>query len=226
MSNERRPGEGDIFPVSETLNIINGETIYKTDKWWKALVSYYYGESGNTTEFDRAVYLWHNNSGEWKRKQKYLVRSHETWETDRELIEEFLNTESGDEPTYEFDRIQLPVNDFLTVGDAATVFKTAEWWKAVVRIDKKGNYETCEVVVYVWQSVDDEWRRRQKYAIKRKSDWDEEATLISSHLEEFSATTPEPETTRSKEFDPEETKKKLQKDLKRRHIGKAINDRI
>ena len=226
MGTGRRQEDDEDFPVADTLSVVDGETIYKTDDWWKALVTYHYDDSSDSTDVDQAVYLWHNDdNGTWRRKQKYLVRSHETWESDRELIDEFLESDCGDNPVHKFDRKQLPVNDFLTVGDAARVFKTEDWWKAVVRIDAKGDWETREVVVYVWQFVDEEWRRRQKYAIKRKSDWEKESALITHQLDErLDVVTSEPEQTpdTSGDFDPEAAKRKLQKNLKRKHLGKAI----
>jgi hypothetical protein len=205
------------YPVSEALRLVDGETIYRTDEWWKAFVSYQYEDSPDGDSVDRAVYLWHNDDGEWKRKQKYLVRSRDTWITDREYIEEFLSADSGDPANYDFDESSLPVSDYLTVGDAATVFKTEDWWKAVVRIDGKGDWTTREVVVYVWQENEGEWRRRQKYAIKSQSDWEEEVEIISKCLSDGS-TSKEPEST----FDPDEVKEDIQKKMRRKHLGERF----
>ncbi|WP_302079988.1 hypothetical protein [Salinibaculum rarum] len=205
------------YPVSDALRVVDGETIYRTDDWWKALVSYQYEDRQDSDSVNRAVYLWHNDDGEWKRKQKYLVRSRDTWITDREYIEEFLSTDSGDPASYDFDESSLPVSDYLTVGDAATVFKTEDWWKAVVRIDGKGDWTTREVVVYVWQASEGEWRRRQKYGIKSQSDWEEEAEIISKYLEEQS-TPEESEST----FDPDKAKEEIQRKLRRQHLGETL----
>jgi hypothetical protein len=210
-------GGSEEYPVSEALRVVDGETIYRTDEWWKAFVSYQYEDSQDSDSVDRAVYLWHNDDGEWKRKQKYLVRSQDTWITDREYIEEFLSADSGDPANYDFDESSLPVSDYLTVGDAATVFKTDDWWKAVVRIDGKGDWSTREIVVYVWQAKEGEWRRRQKYAIKSQSDWEEEAEIISKHLKQGS-TPEEPESS----FDPDEAKEAIQKKIQRKHLGEEF----
>lgn len=210
-------GSSEGYPVSDALRVLDGETIYRTDDWWKAFVSYQYEDRQDSDSIDRAVYLWHNDDGKWKRKQKYLVRSRDTWITDREYIEEFLSADSGDPADYDFDESSLPVSDYLTVGDAATVFKAEDWWKAVVRIDGKGDWTTREVVVYVWQANNGEWRRRQKYAIKSQSDWEEEAEIISKRLEDEST----PEESESS-FDPDEAKEKIQKKLRRQHLGEAL----
>jgi len=205
------------YPVSDSLRVVDGQTIYRTDDWWKAFVSYQYEDRQGSDSIDRAVYLWHNDDGEWKRKQKYLVRSRETWIADREYIEEFLSADSDDPINYDFDESSLPVSDYFTVGDAATVFKTEDWWKTVVRIDGKGDWTTREVVVYVWQADGEEWRRRQKYAIKSKSDWEEEAEIISNHLRKETG----PENSQSS-FDPDEAKEDIQKKLQRKHIGEEF----
>jgi len=205
------------YPVSDSLRVVDGQTIYRTDDWWKAFVSYQYEDRQDSDSIDRAVYLWHNDDGEWKRKQKYLVRSRETWIADREYIEEFLSADSDDPVNYDFDESSLPVSDYFTVGDAATVFKTEDWWKTVVRIDAKGDWSTREVVVYVWQADGEEWRRRQKYAIKSKSDWEEEAEIISNHLRKETG----PKNSQSS-FDPDEAKEDIQKKLQRKHIGEAF----
>lgn len=207
-------GSSEFYPLSDALRVVDGETIYRTDEWWKAFVSYQYKDAQDSDSVDRAVYLWHNDGEDWKRKQKYMVRSRETWNTDREYIEEFLEADNDDPANYDLDETSLPVSDYLTVGDAVTIFKTDDWWKAVVRIDGKGDWTTREVVVYVWQKTDGEWHRRQKYAIKRKSDWDEEAEIISRRLKK-NPTSGDSETA----FDPDETKEQIQKKLQRKHLA-------
>lgn len=37
-------------------------------------------------------------------------------------------------------------------------------------------------MIYLWQRRDDEWRRRQKYAIKSVSDWEEERRVVDERL--------------------------------------------
>jgi hypothetical protein len=206
------------YPVSEYLTVQRGETIYKTGEWWKAAVTY---KASENADEEIAIYLWHNDDGEWKRKQKYLIRSEDTWATDRERIEKFLASESGDPPVGDGDPMSVPVSEFFTVGDATTVFKTDEWWKAVVRIDQKGDWETREVVVYVWQCIDDEWRRRQKYAIKGESDWEEESELIDAYLDQLPGKTAE-DVESDDSANIEERREQLQKKLRRQHIGDQV----
>jgi hypothetical protein len=73
------------FPISEALKVIQGKTLYKTDKWWSAVVL--------LDSFGRkqvAVYLWEKGSDRWKRRQKLVVRNKEDWERLKEAVEEIL----------------------------------------------------------------------------------------------------------------------------------------
>lgn len=166
------------FPVHEELTVVEGDTVYRTDDWWKGVVRYRFRDA-ETTEV--AIYLWHCDDGVWKRKNKYTVKTADAWAEDRRLVESLLaDTEPAQDR--EEDPSTVPVSDYYTVDSAYTVFRTEEWWKAVVRISEKGDYETTEVIVYVWQHTDDGWRRRQKYATKDLDDWDEERDLVESLL--------------------------------------------
>lgn len=73
------------FPVSESLKVIQGITIYKTDKWWLAVVLV---ESFGRKQI--AAYLWNNKNGVWKRRQKFLVSNKKLWQQISEAIEKLL----------------------------------------------------------------------------------------------------------------------------------------
>ncbi|MEM2110263.1 MAG: hypothetical protein QXX08_00075 [Candidatus Bathyarchaeia archaeon] len=73
------------FPVSESLKVIQGTTIYKTEKWWLAVVL--------LDSFGRkqiATYLWNNKGGTWKRKQKFVITNSIMWQQISEAITKFL----------------------------------------------------------------------------------------------------------------------------------------
>lgn len=163
------------LPVHESIDVIDHQDIYKNADWWKSVVRYQYDESSNHEEV--AVYLW-NNDGSWTRKNKYVIKTPEAWHTDRTIIDRLLDDTSALESETEF-----PTSDYYTVGAGETVFQSDDWWKAIVKIDQKGDYETEEVMVYLWQKTDGDWRRRQKYTIKSQSDWEEEAAVIESVLD-------------------------------------------
>jgi len=75
----------EIYPVHETLEVIGGETIFKTDRWWLAVVK--------TRAFGReavSVYLWVKRGDEWKRQQKLSIRGREMWEKIKKAVESLL----------------------------------------------------------------------------------------------------------------------------------------
>ena len=174
-------------PIHESLDVVDVETLYKNE-WWKAVVKYQFEDSPDSSEV--AMYLWHDEDG-WTRKNKYTIKTREAWETDKEIITRFLSNDSsrGDDDLGE----ECPVSNYYSVAEAETVFKSDGWWKAVLKIGKKGNYETEEVMVYLWQKRDESWKRRQKYTIKRRNDWRDEADAVESLLGTETSTSSENE---------------------------------
>ncbi|AWB28521.1 hypothetical protein [Halococcoides cellulosivorans] len=159
-------------PVDDSLTVLSSKSIYRTDEWWKVVVRYQYEDSAAET----AVYLWHRDDSEWTRKNKYVIKTKDAWETDRRVIASLLNGAMSETEN------EFPVSDYYHVDAGTTISKSDDWWKAIVRIDQKGSYETEEVVVYLWQNEDGQWFRRQKYAVKNWDSWDDERTAISSML--------------------------------------------
>lgn len=73
------------FPVSEQLEVVEGTTIYKTDKWWSAVLV--------VKSFGRkqiAIYLWNKKGDEWKRRQKFMVTGKDGWAKIKEAVEKYL----------------------------------------------------------------------------------------------------------------------------------------
>ncbi len=73
------------LPISEVLNVIDSVNVYKTDKWWSAVVLL---ESYGRKQV--AVYVWSNRNGEWKRRQKFVITRKQQWEQVKPKIEEFV----------------------------------------------------------------------------------------------------------------------------------------
>lgn len=74
------------YPVSEQITVLDGETIYKNDGWWKAVVA---SESFGSKSIN--IYLWKENSdGSWSRKQKYKVSNENEWQETESVINEFI----------------------------------------------------------------------------------------------------------------------------------------
>lgn len=174
----------EAYPVHSDVTVHSGETIYRTDDWWKAAVTHSYGDS----DPEIAIYLWHKDE-DWSRKNKYHVKTAEAWLADKALIQQYLD----DDGATVTDQSSFPVSDYYQICDGESVFQTEDWWKAIVTIDQKGSYETRETIIYLWQQIDGDWRRRQKYAIKDADDWgaDREAVdgLLQDDFEEVAAST-------------------------------------
>lgn len=166
------------IPVHDSLTVVDSEDIYHTSDWWKAAVKYRFDDVDEYNEV--AVYLWHREDDGWKRKNKYVIKSEEAWRTDSSVIESLLNQKSS--AATEQTEQEFPVSDYYTVGAGKTIFESDSWWKAILRITQKGSYETSEVMVYLWQRRDDDWVRRQKYAIKDEESWRDEKAAIESVL--------------------------------------------
>jgi len=73
------------YPVSEKLKVIKAKTLYKTEKWWSAVVLL---ESFGRKQV--AVYLWDKRNDQWKRRQKLVVKNEEEWQRIKGAIEELL----------------------------------------------------------------------------------------------------------------------------------------
>lgn len=66
--------------------------------------------------------------------------------------------------------------------DGETIFKSDDWWKAVVLYE---GYRGPEVAVYLWQQRDDSWRRQQKYVIQSQDDWEDDKAVIEDFVTEL-----------------------------------------
>lgn len=104
-----------------------------------------------------------------------MIKTSEAWHTDKTIVNQLLSDSSPPASNQEF-----PVNDYYELAAGETVFQSDGWWKAILKISKKGSYETEEIMVYLWQEVDGDWRRRQKYTIKSEERWDDEVEVIES----------------------------------------------
>jgi len=75
----------EILPISEKLKVLEGCTVYKTEKWWSAVALV---ESFGRKQI--AVYLWIKKDDQWKRKQKLVVHNKGEWQQIKEAIEKLL----------------------------------------------------------------------------------------------------------------------------------------
>ena len=77
---EKNPEEK--LPISEFYKVIDHLTIFKSDAWWEAIVVFeVYGKR------QLGLYLWQKRSGEWKRKNKFGVRSLDEWNRLKDAVD-------------------------------------------------------------------------------------------------------------------------------------------
>jgi hypothetical protein len=77
------------FPVHDQVDVLSGETIYKTNDWWKAAIL---SDGYQSTEI--LIYLWRKDGNSWKRSQKYKAKSEEDWENEKQTIDKLLSQRS------------------------------------------------------------------------------------------------------------------------------------
>jgi len=73
------------IPISEKLNVLQSQTIYKSEKWWSAVALV---ESFGRKQI--AVYLWMKKEDQWKRKQKLVIHNQGEWLQIKDAIEKLL----------------------------------------------------------------------------------------------------------------------------------------
>jgi len=73
------------LPVHETVKVIDYKTIYKTNKWWCAVIL------ANMFGHNKIlIYQWRMKNGVWKRKQKFGINYDKDWQAIKNAVEEFL----------------------------------------------------------------------------------------------------------------------------------------
>lgn len=73
------------LPISEAFKPLESTTLYKTDKWWAAVVL--------LDSFGRrhvAFYLWAKSNDRWKRKQKFVVHNRDEWMQIKDVVEDYI----------------------------------------------------------------------------------------------------------------------------------------
>ncbi len=80
---EQKPEVEEKLPISEFYKVIDHATIFKSQKWWEAVVVF---ESYGKRQI--GMYLWQKKADVWKRKHKFNVRNLEEWDKLKKAIEE------------------------------------------------------------------------------------------------------------------------------------------
>jgi hypothetical protein len=79
MTEPTKPSEQtaqpEQLPLSSILKVIDHVTIFRSEKWWEAVVII---ESYGRRSI--AMYLWTKKGDQWKRKHKFQIRNPQEWE--------------------------------------------------------------------------------------------------------------------------------------------------
>lgn len=71
------------LPISEFYTVVDYITIFKSQKWWEAVVIF---ESYGKRSI--GLYLWQKKEDIWKRKHKFNVRNLDEWNKLKTAIEQ------------------------------------------------------------------------------------------------------------------------------------------
>ncbi len=71
------------LPISDFYKVIDYATIFKSQKWWEAIVVF---ESYGKRSI--GLYLWQSREGAWKRKHKFNIRDLGEWNKIKGAVEQ------------------------------------------------------------------------------------------------------------------------------------------
>lgn len=77
---------------------------------------------------------------------------------------------------------KLPVSEKLSVLKAETIYKTDKWWLATALIDAFGKKQ---IATYLWLNKDNIWKRKQKFVIRSKKEWQDVKEAIERMVQEL-----------------------------------------
>jgi hypothetical protein len=73
------------LPISEFYTVVDYVTIFKSAKWWEAIVVY--GSNGRRSI---GFYLWEKRKETWKRKNKFSFRNVDEWNKLKNAVDQLV----------------------------------------------------------------------------------------------------------------------------------------
>ncbi len=72
----------------------------------------------------------------------------------------------------------------VDVQEYETISRSSTWWSAISLQIERGRKR---ISLYLWnkQNDGDNWKRIQKYNIRRRQDWEKIKTFVDAHLEDL-----------------------------------------
>ena len=77
---------------------------------------------------------------------------------------------------------KLPIKPPLKVLKHKTINKQFGWWVAAALVE---SYAKKQICLYLWQKKDNEWKRKQKFAIHSQEDWELITDAVGGVIEEL-----------------------------------------
>jgi len=77
---------------------------------------------------------------------------------------------------------RVPIKAPLKVLKSHTIHKRFGWWAAVVLLE---SYAKKQICLYLWQSNNGDWKRKQKFGIHSKEDWQMMKEAVEGYIEEL-----------------------------------------
>lgn len=74
---------------------------------------------------------------------------------------------------------KLPISEVYKVIEYKTLGKSKSWWSAVVMYNAFGRQQ---IGVYLWQKRNGKWRRKQKFVVKNRNQWEDVKKVIEEFL--------------------------------------------
>ncbi|MDH5623718.1 MAG: hypothetical protein OEY39_04550 [Candidatus Bathyarchaeota archaeon] len=70
---------------------------------------------------------------------------------------------------------KLSISDFYKVVDHVTIFRSEEWWEAIVLIESFGKRS---IAMYMWQFREGKWKRKHKFQLRNVDEWNKVKNAI------------------------------------------------
>ena len=92
------------------------------------------------------------------------------------MVEDIIKEPSAQEEE------QVPIKAPLKALKVHTINKKFGWWAAVVLLE---SYAKKQICFYLWQRKNDTWKRKQKFGIHSKEDWQMMKKAVDSFVGEL-----------------------------------------
>lgn len=79
---------------------------------------------------------------------------------------------------------KLPISEFYKVVEYVTIFKSQNWWEAVVIFEAYGKRS---IGLYLWQKRQDVWKRKHKFNVRNLDEWNKLKNAVEQLIPKLAA---------------------------------------